>query len=528
MFYFSAFPRVVRRFIPVLLLSFALLIRLWGITSVDEAWDEVPVVRYGEIYLETLSKLDFNHESWKLNKEHPPFSKYFYGATRVLSLRIPLFRDRLDQDYPLGRRYTLQRVISALIGSLGVVIVYLFGRKILGREDVGVLAALILALTPYYIAHNRIATQETLVCFLTLLATYLFALGLKSGDFRDRHFLLAGLVLGLGVSTKYNAFLFLALFFFSTLLFFGKKFKKHPQLLVKNYILLVPLIAVSVLVLIWPWLWSNPLSQFLNSLSRIESSRWQEYFLGAFGKQPPHYYFLVYLLATTPPVLLILLSFFVIGLLLSGVGYGAQDKSRNRWRWFILLWFLTPFLASFIALRQDGVRYIFPMYPALSVSAALGLDYFSSWLRRCWSREQVFFAGSLLVLSCLLFTVVRFYPYYLDYYNFLVGGPCGVYERRLFDFGYWGEGIRRATRWVNVYAEPGATVGFNFVPRHVVPNLRADLRFSDNSSSAEYIIWNVEGEWRGLHVPAKESYDTVYVVTVSGTPLVRVSRRRNL
>ena len=347
---------MTRRFLPFFIFAFSLVIRLAGIANVDEAWDEVPVVRYGEIYLNYLKDFDFSRESWSLNKEHPPFSKYFYGATRLVSLNVPFFRDKLDQDYPLGRRYTFQRIVSAILGSLTVVLVYLFGKDILGSLRIGILSSLILSLTPYFIAHNRIATQETLVCFLLTLATYLFALGVKEakkrpvlgpalrpvrrsapspkrlwrvGDLGEggslgeggertglsASFIRSGLILGLAISTKYNSFLFLVFYFAATLLFFGRDFLKSPKKIFKNHIILIPLIASGVLVLIWPWLWSNPILQFLDSLSRIESSRFQEYFLGVFGQQPPWYYFFVYFAVTTPPILLTLLSLFAFCLL---------------------------------------------------------------------------------------------------------------------------------------------------------------------------------------------------------------------
>lgn len=68
----------------ILIFIVAFSFRLWGITTQFEVWDETTVVRYGEEYLNFIRKGDFSKISWSLNKEHPPVSKYFYGASRVV------------------------------------------------------------------------------------------------------------------------------------------------------------------------------------------------------------------------------------------------------------------------------------------------------------------------------------------------------------------------------------------------------------------------------------------------------------
>ena len=76
--------------------------------------------------------------------------------------------------------------------------------------------------------------------------------------------------------------------------------------------------------------------------------------------------------------------------------------------------------------------------------------------------------GIYLGVAC-----VRIHPYYLDYYNEVVGGPSGAWEARLFETGWWGEGMDRAVAWVNDNAPEKAT---SVVFRGTVDHTLADIQ----------------------------------------------------
>lgn len=506
----------------ILLFSISFLFRMWGITKQFEVWDETAVIRYGEQYLNYWKNLDFSRASWELNKEHPPFSKYFYGATRFVSLNSSVFKNNLDLDYPLGRRYTLQRVVSAFIGSLAVVIVFLLSKKFYDKKT-GFIAALLLSFNPYFIGHSKIATQENLVAFLTLLATSLFLLGLSSRKLQRNIFVVVGLIMGLAISTKYNAFFFFIYFALLTLLTFGKQFKRDPSKLIKNKIILIPVIAITVFIIIWPWLWANPLSQFVASMNtRVGYSKFfesaNEYFLGKYPHDNPWYYFFAYFLATTPLILLFGVVMFVL----------KYWKNRGKYDLWFLLYFLTPFLATFSPLKIDGIRYIFPVYPALSVTSAVGINWFSKRLGKVFSRVFPW-----IVVAILAFTSFIYHPYYIDYYNVLVGGPKNVYQKRLFDFGYWGEGLRSGFGYLNDIAQKNPDkdvyVYYKIVPVHVIPSVEANLKKVDPIEIADYVIINPTGEWvdvtNYLEYDFPEHFELVFEEKVVDVPVVQVYKR---
>lgn len=512
--------------IPVIIFFVAFGYRLWGITNQFEVWDESTVVRYGEEYLNFIKQGDFSKESWSLNKEHPPFSKYFYGATRIVSLNVPYFRDVLDQDYTLGKRYTFQRIVSALVGAVTVLITYFLTRRFYGKQA-GALAAVILSFIPYFVAHSRVATQENLVTMLTTAATALFFVALDKGLLRNRLFIISGLVLGLAISTKYNAFFFLVLFAILALVVFRREFTKSPISLLKNHIILIPIISLSVLYLIWPWLWPDLIGRLHESFGvRVGAERFSEpateFFLSKYPHTNPWYYFFVYFFATTPIILLIGLALF----------FGKLAKVRNRYDLWFALWFLTPFLATFSPLKIDGIRYIFPVYPALAIVSAVGFYALVSEFGQLLSRytSEISFTIYSLIVGSLILTDVVYHPFYLDYYNSLAGGPKLVSSGKLFDFGYWGEGIRDAVRYVN--EAPGETkrVYLKMLPVHVVPIFDSSVKLVDPIEDADYVIINPTGMWLNetnyLNYDFPEHFEKVYEETIMDTPIITIYMRK--
>ena len=117
-------------------------------------------------------------------------------------------------------------------------------------------------------------------------------------------------------------------------------------------------------------------------------------------------------------------------------------------------------------------------------------------------------------------------PYYLDYYNVLVGGPKNVYKQKLFEIGWWGEGVRESILYVNEKAFKGATVSFSFAPEHVVPILREDLERFDDSDRADYVVTNPFAEWYdGVWINPKD-YDRVLMIQAANAPVAKVFKRR--
>jgi 4-amino-4-deoxy-L-arabinose transferase-like glycosyltransferase len=96
----------------------------------------------------------------------------------------------------------LNRGLSLLMGVGTVALLYFIGRVLYDRPAVGLLAALLLAVSPNHTYHSRIVTTDATVTFFILLTMLMAALIWRQG--RTRHYVLAGLAVGLAAGTKYN------------------------------------------------------------------------------------------------------------------------------------------------------------------------------------------------------------------------------------------------------------------------------------------------------------------------------------
>jgi hypothetical protein len=184
---------------------------------------------------------------------------------------------------------------------------------------------------------------------------------------------------------------------------------------------------------------------------------------------------------------------------------------------------LTPFIASFLGLKQDGVRYVFSYFPPLAVISGYGLFIF---LRKVKSKP-IRFISVFIVLTSLTWTVFKFRPYYLDYYNILVGGVKSVHENKLYDYDWWGEGIKEAVLRFNSQYEDVSVLA-KFHPSHTAPRFDKDIKIHlehDSKNPPDYVLvseYHFYYNKKFEYLKGYEWYDSVYVENV---PLIKFYRR---
>jgi 4-amino-4-deoxy-L-arabinose transferase-like glycosyltransferase len=216
-------------------------------------------------------------------------------------------------------------------------------------------------------------------------------------------------------------------------------------------------VGAGVFVLLWPAMWVNPIS----SLSRVFSlastyaseGHDSRLFFGGIiydvGQSPWYFYPVAYVWRATP-----------VGL--SGLGLTllallaprrlSLTPERRRLAWVLLLFavLFTLFL-SLSAKKFD--RYLLPVFAPLDLLAGLGWLSLAEAISSALRRNPRWGAGLLLGVACLAQAAgtLRTYPYYLNYYNPMLGGDRRAQEVMLVG---WGEGLDQAARYLN--EKPGA------------------------------------------------------------------------
>jgi 4-amino-4-deoxy-L-arabinose transferase-like glycosyltransferase len=464
-------------------------------------WDEYFYYDASRSYLHAIVERRIDPDAWRSNFEHPPLGKYVYFPGIAWNqLTQPDAEDS----------YAGPRAVSALLGSITVVVIYLMGRRF-WNERIGIAAAAITAVLPPMVAYSKIIDLDvSMVLWFTLAGYWLLA---WLDDHRDRSLWWSTVFAGLAIASKFNAALFGLVVLTALVADRIQASRANRSWRVPRPIWWSPLVVSGILFVSWPWLWSDPIGQFQATLSHW-SGTVRELYFGAY-RTPGTEYFVLHFLVGTPLIVLILATLGIV-------------QSRRSWtdrHWVVLTWLVAPFAISFYHLRQDHLRYVLTAFPALAIFAAIGLWQLTDWLTGRWQAAR--WIAPVLVAGSLAWTIVRAHPYYLNYYNPFVGGTHGVVAHERFELGFYGEGIKEATEFVNRTAPAGATVHYEVIPDDAPYLDRPRLVRQDTPPGATYLITNTNA----LHDPTKrdnfslEGYHEVYAVRAAGAPFVWVYQK---
>jgi 4-amino-4-deoxy-L-arabinose transferase-like glycosyltransferase len=106
---------------------------------------------------------------------------------------------------PMPTVVLLGRLITVSFGLASVLLIYLIGERLSHRPVIGLLAALLVAVSPTNVWHSHWITPDTFATFFALTAVYASILILQEG--KTWQYLVAGAGVGLAASSKYNAVL---------------------------------------------------------------------------------------------------------------------------------------------------------------------------------------------------------------------------------------------------------------------------------------------------------------------------------
>ncbi len=501
----------IQKFIVVLgIFLFSLSLRMWNLNIAGRTWDEQAYVGAGNEYIELLKKGDFQNSKWYEFPDHPPVAKYLYGIASEFDIV-----SRLENGQPIFQYdWTYSRMISVLFSSLTVVLIVLFGWKYFS-QTVGILAGIILSTLPILLGLSQLITIESILIFFFTLAIYYLLVTLENPT--KKNIIICGIILGLALGVKYSNIKLIPIYcIISCVYYLLKRRESFKKLFIINGIIFS--IAIVIFILLWPALLFHASQTWQNMYSyrfKQNGNSGLELFWGKYIHVPVQYY-LVYFLITTP---LIYLIFCCLGII-------NAYKNKNWIIYVLLIWFIFPFFQSFYYMRQNGIRYIIEIYAPLSLLSAIGFDKFSSKFTSKNIKKLLLFSPFLFYMLIIISSLS---PYYLDYFNIVVGGVAGIHEKKLFSYGWWGEGQREAGMYIVSNAQPNSTVALVVQPKYVFPPLDG-INFLAYSPSEQY-NYIVINTFYLINNPfdiksITTNYFPIYVVNAQGAPLVTVYKHK--
>ena len=300
----------------------------------------------------------------------------------------------------------------------------------------GVSAGVSLLLMPRVFGHAHLAaTDMPLTCFWTV-ATLAFAAFLRRGG--GWRLALAAVALGLAMGTKFT-----------------------------GWLLPVPLLAWAVLerrwwrwfvlvpgaLLVWyavvPTAWHDPFDVavrlFGESLNRGRATPFTTFYFGTvYPYVVPWHQPLVMTLITVPVGIL---SLSLIGAIDSFRSRTILRPVDSRVALARLCLLQIGFFLSLMALpsspNHDGVRLFLPLFPFMAVLGGLGFERLIGFMGERLEQHGTLVGGLLLGTVFFLpawWQTTRTSPYYLSYYNELIGGLPGA-ARSGMEVSYWYDAI---------------------------------------------------------------------------------------
>jgi hypothetical protein len=387
----------------------------------------------------------------------PPFAEYIYGD--ILSLVVA------------------NRLPYAILTAAAVPALYLLARQLL-PERVAIFGALFMAFDPFYLAHSRVAHGDAPVAvFMSLSALAFFVYGervIKQTDEptsllpflrqSSTFYLVLSAILGsLAALTKAPG-QFMALFVISmSAIYAGLEWRqtKNAVYAVRRWLTVVivwGIVSLVIFILLWPSMWVDPIGtlqqMWTETFGKVDEGH-LVYFLGRPTLDPGIWFYLYVIPFRMTPILLIgsLLSLAILIPKISLILKTGEVELRS----VFFLWLFTISLLLFGNLspkKQD--RYLLPLFPLLNILAAVGwfglLDLIVHTLnahisiRRSNLSFLVYGFLTLILLLIHFLPTVTYYPYYLTYFNPLLGGPTRAAETTLMG---WGEGMEQVAAYLN-------------------------------------------------------------------------------
>lgn len=194
--------------LAVVILFIAIGIRLWGVSydlpyifHPDEPWP----LRIGYQMLTTgdMNPHFFDWPSLSIYVSYAVqaiFSKIAGGITNTVS---PVIQTGMGITYtPSSEIVLVNRLVSILFGGGTVALVIAAGLQLKERASVGLLAGLMMAVVPTGVALSRFITADVYATFFVAIVSLASLFILKQG--KTWAYALAGVALGLAISSKYN------------------------------------------------------------------------------------------------------------------------------------------------------------------------------------------------------------------------------------------------------------------------------------------------------------------------------------
>ena len=403
----------------------------------------------------------------------------------------------------------------------------------------GIAGSLFLFLSPRIFAESFYNHKDIIFLSLFIINLYYGIHFLNSPSLKNS--VLFSFTTALAIDIRIMGILIVPIILFFLLLKYlrNKDFKIFTGISV--YLVLFPLLTI----LFWPYLWENPIDNFIQTFKDLGRYDWSGYnfYLGNYYKAsnlPWHYIFIW--MGITIPIFYIIL--FVYGFINSTLrikkrlfNVSEKDYLKDLWRGnseledivYYLIFFVPIFTTIILnSTLYNGWRHLYFVYPCFLLISLKGLYLINlNYLRKKIWLSKIIVA---LFLTHIAFVMIKDHPHQNVYFNFLAGKNI----QKKFELDYWGLSNKQALEYI-LKNDSNETIRLGTAGPISIENSKQILSIleknriiiSENSKS-DYIIENYinwYGKYKKKRHEIPKNFRIYKEIFVSGKRIVSIYKR---
>lgn len=424
----------IKKYSGVLLLILCVCVGLLTFKQYGIGWDE-------------LDQHDLGMASYKYVFEGNPGLKTIFTKDHGIAFEMPL--TVIEKVFGLEDTrdiYLMRHLVTHLFFLTGALFLLLLIDFLYKNKTLAIIGFLLLILSPRIYSHSFFNSKDIPFLSMMIICFYLNALAFNKKSF------LFFILLGLGVGLLINIRIMGSLLFccILTCLFLDiLSERKNFLMLKKNILLLIffSIATVATLILTWPFLWENPVQNFMYAFKNMSRFPWGDRVL-FHGMLVPSTsikwnYGIEWFLMTTP-VVYILTGLAGIGLLIINttkqpVLFLKNTMERNNL--IFIVCFIMPVVLVILlhSILYDDWRHLYFIYAPFVLLAIYCLNkiYYKK-------LKKIIVVIFIIVFGAVGYSMIIDFPFQHVYFNCLVDRKTPEYLRKNFEMDYWGISYKQA------------------------------------------------------------------------------------
>jgi len=407
-----------------------------------------------------------------------------------------------SQKYYFFRHYT-----NHLIFLISNFYFFLLVKERFNNWKYGIFGAIFLFLSPRIFAESFYNHKDIIFLSLFIINIYYGIRFIKKTNFKNSFYF--SLITALSIDIRIMGIIIIPIIIYCA---FMKNLKSIKNDFLPGFLLFSFLLPLFIIIF-WPYLWENPIINFIKVFSSLSSFPHEGYnfYFGQFhlASHAPWHYVFVWIAITTP---LFYLFLFMFGFWSITKKIILNNNMNNFWNnnskiqdliYYFL--FISPIFIIILlnSTIYNGWRHLYFIYPCLLMISITGIDFIND--KYVKNRKFILETIILIFLIPIGSGMIKNHPHQNVFFNIIAGNNI----EKNFEMDYWGISNKQALEFILknekkdlIKIGSAGPISLENSKKILSLNKRKRLEISNNKE-ADYIINNYIN-WHGNY--KKERY----------------------